>query len=561
MKVSPVYENELNRQRAAALTNISLVFAALGLVGIVALRFAAPRVLPPGSLIPNLAMAAAYAALALLAWRGALRLASVGFVLLALLVPAMQSIPYALLEPEVAGLSYIVAIVAAAFLLGPGWSIATALVAAGLVTTEAIVHRMGGLVQIGSMLQAGGDLAPAIALAEVVFLLGVTGVLASLLSHSLVGWAARAHQRARQLEAAAVIGETAAGTTGLRELLDEVVERIRETYGFYHAQVFLIDHEAQLARLEASTGRAGEVLLQRGHALPVGSQSVVGQCTAMGEPVVANDVRTNTIHRPNELLPNTRAELALPLRTDEDVIGALDVQSTESGAFQPTDVNSLLVMATQLSAAIENARLVDELQARAVENKRLFERAQRTLRQVDDLNRQLTREGWRDYLHSRSGGGVGYSLFGEHIQTDDSWSAPMRQAYQGASGVVVRQEREANIAALPLRVRGAVIGVLEVSRDGDHPWSEADLEMAEALVERLALAIENARLYEQASSAAERERLASRIAEDAQVARSVDEVLRSALSELGEALGASHGVVQISPPAADDGSARTDSGE
>ncbi len=556
-----IYEDELDRQRAAALTAISLTFAVLGLGGVAMLRFAAPRMLPTGAIVPNVVMAAAYAGLALLAQRGALRVASVGFVLLALLVPAVQSIPYTLLGPEIAALGYVVAVVAAAFLLRPGWSIAAALVAAALVAAGLIAHLPGGPGQIVTLIRGGGDLTPVITLVEAVFLLGMVTFLAWLLSRSLLGWAARAQRRARQLAAAAVVSETAATAASLRDLLNEVVERIREAYGFYHAQVFLVDREARLARLEASTGRAGEALLQSGHALPVGSQSVVGQCTASGEPVVINDVRASAIHRPNQLLPNTRAELALPLRVGEDVIGTLDVQSVERGAFQPTDVNSLQVMTTQLTAAIEKARLVDELQARATENERLFEEAQRTLRRVDDLNRRLTREGWRDYLRTRrAGAGVGYSLFGESVHTDDSWSAPMRQAYQGGSGVVVRQEREANIAALPVRVRGEVIGVLEVARDGDHPWSEAELEMAEALVERLALAIENARLFEQASSAAEREQLASRIAEDVQSARSVDEVLRSALSELGEVLGASRGVVQISPPGADDASARKDSG-
>jgi GAF domain-containing protein len=556
-----VYEDELDRQRAAALTVVSLTFAVLGLGGVLTLRFEMPEMLPASALIPNVALAVAYTGLVLLTRRGMLRTASVGFVVLALAVPAVQSIPYTLLGPETAALGYVVAVVAAAFLLGPGWSMAAALAAAGLVTAGLLTHQIGGPGQIGALVRGEVDLTPVITLVETVFLLGMAAFLAWLLSRSLLSWATSAQRRARQLEAAAVVSETAAAATSLRDLLNEVVERIREAYDFYHAQVFLVDREARLARLEASTGRAGIKLLQSGHALPVGSQSVVGQCTATGEPVVINDVRTSVIHRPNELLPNTRAELTLPLRVGESVIGALDVQSTEEDAFQPSDVNSLQVMAAQLTAAIEKARLVDELQARATENERLFQEAQHTLRQVDNLNRRLTREGWQDYLRTRSAGGVGYSLFGDRVHTDDSWSAPMRQAYQGGSGVVVRQEREANIAALPVRVRGEVIGVLEVARDGDHPWSEAELEMAEALVERLALAIENARLFEQASSAAEREQLASRIAEDVQTARSVDEVLRSALSELGEVLGASRGVVQISPPGPEDGSAQVDSGK
>jgi GAF domain-containing protein len=89
--------------------------------------------------------------------------------------------------------------------------------------------------------------------------------------------------------------------------------------------------------------------------------------------------------------------------------------------------------------------------------------------------------------------------------------------------------------------------VLEVERDGSRPWTDSELEMVETLVDRLGLAVENARLYEQASLAAEREHVVNRIAQDVQGAESIDEVLQSALSELSSVLGASRGIVQISP--------------
>jgi GAF domain-containing protein len=319
-------------------------------------------------------------------------------------------------------------------------------------------------------------------------------------------------------------------------------------YGFYHAQVFLLDAENRMARLEASTGRAGQALLARGHALAVGSQSVVGQAAVQAEPVVVNDTAWSRIHSPNELLPDTRAELALPLLVEGRVIGIVDVQSTRPDVFQDDDVRSLQVLAAQLAAAVEKARLVDELQIRATENERLFEDAQRSLLQIEDLNRRLTREGWSDYLRARrTQSTLGYTLQGEDIRADGEWTAPMKQAYQGESSVVVRQDQSAQIAALPVRVRGEVIGVLEIERDGKRPWTDGELELIDTLVDRLALAVENARLYEQATEAVEREQLVNRIAQDVQEASSIDEVLQAALTELSEVLGASRGVVQISP--------------
>jgi GAF domain-containing protein len=395
--------------------------------------------------------------------------------------------------------------------------------------------------------------------------IAVTGIavfifagIALIVTGGLRQLAVQAQRRARQLEIAALISETAGQTTAINALLNLAVERIRETFGFYHAQVFLLDQtytpgssQVALARLEASTGRAGVALLARGHSLPVGSRSVIGRTTFEGKPVVVNDTRTDPTHRPNELLPNTRAELAVPLMVTGIVIGALDVQSIEANAFSPDDVLALSFIANQLASNIEKTRLVTDLQTRADENKFLYEETQRNLRQIEELNRRLTREGWTEYLRShRSRGELGYTLqSGASIQPENNWTAPMRQAYQGESSVIIRQDQQAHIAAIPIRVRGEVIGVLEVERGGEKPWTDHDIELAETLVDRLALAIENARLFEQASMAAERESVVNRIAQDVQQAESIDAVLRSALSELSTVLGASRGVVQIAPKA------------
>jgi GAF domain-containing protein len=106
-------------------------------------------------------------------------------------------------------------------------------------------------------------------------------------------------------------------------------------------------------------------------------------------------------------------------------------------------------------------------------------------------------------------------------------------------------------------VRGEVIGVLEVERGGDRPWTDEDLDAAETLVDRLGVALENARLFERATQATEREQVINKIAQDVQSADTVDEILQAALTELGAVLGASRGVVQISPKPEQPHSGRT----
>jgi GAF domain-containing protein len=463
-------------------------------------------------------------------------------------VPGVQALVGGFLTPSLLALSLAVSVISAAFLLGPAWAFLIGGIGAGTLLGQAYNDYQGLTVTLMDEELTEATRSLLVITVENVFLLGIVSLIGWLLTRNLFNWARDAQRRAVQLEATMVIGEAASRAPSLNDLLNDVAERVREAFGFYHSQVFLLDQEGRMARLEASTGRAGEALLARGHALPVGSQSVVGQATGLAEPVVVNDTTWSRIHRPNELLPDTRSELALPLLVGDQVIGAIDVQSTHADSFQPDDVRSLQVLAAQLAAAIDKARLVDELQSRANENQRLFEEAQRSLQQIEDLNRRLTREGWSDYLRAtRAGSTLGYTLQGENVRTDNDWTAPMKQAYQGESSVVVRQDQSAQIAALPVRVRGEVIGVLEVERDGEHPWTDSELSLAETLVERLALAIENARLFEQATQAAEREQVVNRITQDVQGAASVDEVLQAALAELSAVLGASRGLVQISP--------------
>ncbi|NPA06890.1 MAG: GAF domain-containing protein [Chloroflexi bacterium] len=185
-------------------------------------------------------------------------------------------------------------------------------------------------------------------------------------------------RRAQQLELASQIARDISSTLNLQELLERAVNLIRERFGYYHAAIFLLDERGEYAEIRAATGEIGQIMVRSGHRLAVGSQSVVGQTAARGEPIVVNDTRQSEIHRPNPLLPETRAEIGLPLRVGNRVIGVLDVQSRHAYAFRPDDVRALQLLADQLAVAVENARAY-ELNRRALEN----------LRRADELKSQF----------------------------------------------------------------------------------------------------------------------------------------------------------------------------
>ncbi|MEZ0395186.1 MAG: GAF domain-containing protein [Anaerolineales bacterium] len=189
--------------------------------------------------------------------------------------------------------------------------------------------------------------------------------------------AASAIQRQNEyLATSAEIGRLVTSTLDMTTLLNRTVNLILERFDFYHAAIFLIEETGFNAVLAAATGKAGEEMLRRGHSLPVGSKSIVGTVTSSGQPLIVNDTATDPTHRPNPLLPDTRAEAAIPLRIGDRIIGALDIQSTTPNAFTGSDVAVLQTLADQVAVAIDNARS--------------YELAQQAIREMRELDRLKT---------------------------------------------------------------------------------------------------------------------------------------------------------------------------
>lgn len=163
-------------------------------------------------------------------------------------------------------------------------------------------------------------------------------------------------RRASQLQTAAEIARDTSSTLNLDSLFHRVVNLVNERFGFYHASIFVLDEEGKYAFVKESTGKAGQEMKRIKHRLAVGSKSIIGYVTQTGEPLIVNDVSASDIHRPNPLLPDTKSELAIPLKIGDDVIGALDVQSTQVNAFSPDDVTILQTLGDQIAVAIQNAQ-------------------------------------------------------------------------------------------------------------------------------------------------------------------------------------------------------------
>ena len=176
-----------------------------------------------------------------------------------------------------------------------------------------------------------------------------------------------------QLEVAAEVSRAASTILDQTQLIEAVVNLIQERFGFYYVGLFVVNQHSQLAELKAGTGKAGQIQLSRKHALPLDDSSMVGAAITSREAFVEQDVTRARAFMKNPVLPDTQSELALPLRTHDQTIGALTVQSVDRGAFSQTAVTVLQSLADQLAIAIENASLFAQTQQNLSEANRLYE--------------------------------------------------------------------------------------------------------------------------------------------------------------------------------------------
>ena len=337
-------------------------------------------------------------------------------------------------------------------------------------------------------------------------------------------------RRAGQLEALAQVAHTVASVRDLRELLPQIVAAISENFGFYHVGVFLLDEANEYAVLSATNSEGGRKMLERKHRLRIGQEGIVGNVTSTGEPRIAMDVGKDAIFFDNPELSDTHSEMALPLKSENRIMGALDVQSTERGAFTNDDIQMLSLLADQVSLAIENARLFDE--------------TRNALAEAEAISRQFTREAWGHVPSENKLLGYRYNVAG---------SAPLKELLD-LSDLGKRKSRddqkEVNQVVVPIELRGETIGTLVVQSPSTDKLNQEQIDLIKAVAERVALSAENARLFEETTRRAERERLVSDITGKIRSVNDPQTMIQTAMEELRKALGASR--VEVIPQAVKD---------
>ncbi|MBN1261853.1 MAG: GAF domain-containing protein [Anaerolineae bacterium] len=344
-----------------------------------------------------------------------------------------------------------------------------------------------------------------------------------------------AQRRAVQLNTAAEVARATTSVLTEGDLLAQAVALILERLQLYYVGIFLVDDTGRWAVLRAGTGAAGRKMIENQHHLPVDETSMIGACVVAGEAQIAQEFGRGEARAPNPLLPETRSEVALPLFSQGRVIGAMTIQAVQPAAFSEDDITTLQTMADQLANAIENVRLLRQMD----ENVRALEAAQGA----------YTSDAWRAYVQqmgARRGYRYRFGIEPTHTQHPEvSTAIDTGQVVVDAALAPEAQESQ-GVLAVPVRLRGQVVGGLNLRlQDAEVP--EETVALVERVADQLAIALENARLYEVAQQRAAEDRLVSTVSARMRESLDINAVLQTAVREIGMALGLHDLTVELAP--------------
>jgi GAF domain-containing protein len=381
-----------------------------------------------------------------------------------------------------------------------------------------------------------------------------------------------ADRRALQLQTVAEISREVSGTLLVDDLLRKATTLVRERFNFYHAGVFLIDASGEYALIREATGEAGVQMKRAGHRLEVGSKSVVGRASKSGSAIVVNETAKDPSYYANPLMPDTRAEVALPLKVGERVLGVLDVQSNKAFGFLEETIRILQILADQLAVAVVNSELFAEAQERLSQHRLLHHvttAAASSTTIEDALNSavqglQVTLGGdqiaimladkEQKMLEVRSS--IGYPNdesarlkipFGVGIT---GWAAQHRQSIRITDTAkepryIAVNSKVRSELALPLIYRNEVLGVLNVESIRPNAYSESDEELLGTLAGSLAAIIAHSRLLEQFRQQVERERMLYEVTSRIRRSTNTQTILSVAANEINKAMNAKRTSIKI----------------
>jgi GAF domain-containing protein len=325
--------------------------------------------------------------------------------------------------------------------------------------------------------------------------------------------------------------------SNLEKLLHDSVELIRSQLSYQHASIFLSDEHDENAYLKAASGEGTQAFLDRNLRIRIHEPGIISNVLAQGDAHIANDLSLEMNTNKNFILPNSQSEMTVPLRVGQNIIGVLDVQSRQKDAFADEDIEMLQSVADQLATIIDKTTQIQNLKT--------------NIASLEENYRSYTRGTWRSHLENTKTN-LNYAFVDNSLETTFEQPKIAEEALMIGEPVIAPASSENNpdpdssLLSVPILLRDQVLGVLNIKYRGQNIPDDLAALVNNAS-DRLALALENARLLEQIQERAEREHLVGEISTKLRAAADIDSILRTTVSELGKSLGIDEVRIQLKP--------------
>ncbi|NJN93158.1 MAG: GAF domain-containing protein [Anaerolineales bacterium] len=337
----------------------------------------------------------------------------------------------------------------------------------------------------------------------------------------------RVAARTQRLEIAATLNERVNAILKLEDLLAEVVNRIKNSFDYYHTHIYLLDDKNENLVVAEGTGEAGAAMKAKGHHIRLNAPtSLVARAARTGEIVRVDNVREAKDWLPNPLLPDTYSEMAVPVILEGKVVGVLDVQQNRVAGLDDGDENLLRSLASHIAIAIRNARQFAEVEA--------------SLKEAREIQQRYVEQAWASTrVTHKNVGRVRFSL-GESTTLSEGLIAEAQQQalhYKKPEVVALSNANDHHTLVAPISLRNVVIGDLQLHEiDPEREWTESEMALISAVIDQVAQAAETLRLLDETQERASREQLVSQISNKMRRAPDMDSLLKVAVTELSRAL-------------------------